>query len=362
MAIIVSPSGGDDTAAIQAAINSLGPRGGDVIFTPGDYIVSDVINVGNGFGATPSTRWGIRLRGEGAPGWYYGPPFGIPWGNWNRAPVVLKWTGPANRSMIRVSGPLVGWSIENLFLDGQSVGGVGLEVCGASCGDVANLCIDGFAKGIVGISSGDQVSFHNYFRNTRVWVPHIQDAIGILLTGIVQGNTDASGWVFNNTTILLPGNDFSCTGIYLQMTDGDVFIHTHIAGGGPNARGVVFDHGMNPPYPGGVLFIDNNCEGNAGTIPYATWGTPDPGGSPHQVIGHPGAGLGTFPYPVNVNILCDNAVNVKKQIGAQAHIPATGETGILLATNRSGTVTLDQVKLGSTNSGGSGKRALVVPN
>jgi hypothetical protein len=41
---------------------------------------------------------------------------------------------------------------------------------------------------------------------------------------------------------------------------------------------------------------------------------------------------------------------------------ASLETGMLLAINRSGTVTVEKVKIGAANSGGSGKRALVVNN
>jgi hypothetical protein len=41
---------------------------------------------------------------------------------------------------------------------------------------------------------------------------------------------------------------------------------------------------------------------------------------------------------------------------------ATTETGMLLAINRSGVVTVERVKIGASNSGGVGKRALVVNN
>jgi hypothetical protein len=64
---------------------------------------------------------------------------------------------------------------------------------------------------------------------------------------------------------------------------------------------------------------------------------------------------------------CVNGSGAELYSGSQRCIEArdptaTLETGMLLAINRSGTVTVEKVKIGAANSGGSGKRALVVNN
>lgn len=54
------PSKGDDTVAIQEAVNKLGTRGGDITFYPGTYTVSAPIKLPSG-----NTNW-MSLRGRGA--------------------------------------------------------------------------------------------------------------------------------------------------------------------------------------------------------------------------------------------------------------------------------------------------------
>lgn len=58
--------GTDDTAAIDAAVASLGAQGGEVFFPAGAYGYSDPdgINLGDGSQSAPSTKQGIALRGE----------------------------------------------------------------------------------------------------------------------------------------------------------------------------------------------------------------------------------------------------------------------------------------------------------
>ena len=99
----------DDTAAIQAAIDSLPPAGGTVCFPGGEYLITDTIQIGNGDGgATGSNRHGVRLVGCGGG-------FGVHSG---KEPTVVRAERKMD-TMISINGKITGVELEGIcFLAG----------------------------------------------------------------------------------------------------------------------------------------------------------------------------------------------------------------------------------------------------
>jgi hypothetical protein len=266
------PKGISDSAvAINNAINSLPPGGGDVIFPPGDYLLKSTVNIGNGSSATRSTKRGVRLLGQGVPSWPVGDnKFGdLP------TNVQLNWGGAVNGLMISVNGPLQGWGVENMLLMGKSVAGAGLNVRGASNGQVRNLSIMGqqvgaiMSRPVVPFASGYPGCEHNYYENVNIEVPAFAYAKGIYL-GIDGTPTPVTDDTFYSTFINLEVELVSTTlktyGIYLEVCDGNVFYNTGVQSlGGLGAVGIVFDYSKEGGgYPNGNGFFGLDIAGFAG--------------------------------------------------------------------------------------------------
>lgn len=359
--IVLSPSGGDDSPQIQAAINQLPSRGGLIEFSPGDYLIGSTVTLGNGT-SSRSTRSGLRLSGQGAAG--YWPDFVTP----ESVPVRWKWTGASGGTIAKVAGSH-GWGLDNIVLDGNNgTAALGLNIVGAFEGDSTNLkivdCVSGLSMANAGGTVVQSNSMHNTFRNLDVWLYWLSTGKAIMLDG--QRNPEGPNScenLFDHLNIWLPG-DRICYGIYLAECDTNEFRHVHMSGGQQGGVGVTFDYGSGNQQPGGNIFHDIDMGGvkvqfqNVGTLGSLLGG---PNTMPNTVsLFSPGNGgvLPTLP-----NLLCVNQDTfIGGQILSRAKAPASGEAGLLLLVNKSGTPSLVQVKVGATNSGGSGKRALVIDN
>lgn len=358
MSVVVTPSGGDDTAAIQAAINSLPASGGEVVLTAGLYHISDTIHIGNGNASQHSTRSGVKLRGEGVSAW--GPSPTYPAGNEPGA--VILWTPSTFNPMVQVEGPLEGWGLENITLKGNWVAW-GLQVLGAQFGDCRNVVIRDCPRGIQGSPVGELNSTHNSFRNTGVWLPYVDGAMAINLGGTrtpTSAGANCCFWSFDHTTIVLAPN-VSTYGIYLGWCDTNLWTHTQIIGVSTIGCGVMFDNGTSiNGTPNSNGFVDIDC---AVKFPIATSGFAPPADFPNNWVDSYSIGNGGTPLPVLPGVIFRERDTVADGlVTIRGHKPVTGEAGMLLAINRNGSTVLSQVKIGATNSGGSGKRALVVDN
>jgi hypothetical protein len=172
--------------------------------------------------------------------------------------------------MIQVAGPLQGWGIHNLYLDGMSVGAVGLEEIACQGGDCDNVTIVDFVffgqrcSALVPFSvpvgphnqTGGPLTVganhsRNIYRNFCYRVPNLNAATAIRVRGnAIEASSDSWGDLWEHLTVKFsgpPSGTNIVTGIYLQACDNenffDVFFETPGATTGTaRFRCIVFDY------------------------------------------------------------------------------------------------------------------------
>lgn len=255
---LVDPTGVlDSTAGIQAAINYIGPLGGEVLFAPGIYKFSSTLNVGNGVGSTFSTINGIRLRGMAPAG---GLLTGSP-----QAKVTLNYTGTG--IAVSINGPIVDWGLSNIqiFTSNISATSIGLYLNQASYGRIENLIVSQFGKYGIQVTATNVASQANHWTSVLVFLPAGQAA-----TQGIRISSDAAGfdvWGDTWSHVYIIPSVATQTGLYLGATDTNFFYHLAIQ---PIAgKGIVFDYSFNNAWPGGMFFhgldVYNNSITNVGT-------------------------------------------------------------------------------------------------
>lgn len=221
----------DSTSAFNNAIGAL-PAGGGTVWVPiGTYKINSTINIGNGTTSGVSTTSGIVLSGVCPPGLNSDFLTGVN----PQGPCKLLANGC--NPMISVNGPVSGWGIRNLILDGNAQSGAnGVQILSASGGDCSNLVIRNFGEIHIitecrqatgALASINCNSSNNYFRNIAITVPDSANTPAALWT---SGNfTDASSIstynVYENISIALPTTTGSHAvyGIRIEDCTGDTF-------------------------------------------------------------------------------------------------------------------------------------------
>ena len=320
----------DDTAAIQAAINAAGAsRGGVVSFGAKPYLITNTLQVGNGSTTAGSTYGAVVLTGV-APPWF--PPqffAGYPM----TGGTVLVWRGAGGGTMLNVNGPLQGWGVANMVLDGAPAGGdfgglagIGLHVLSAQNGFSPNLMIRGcrvaglYSDTVDPFSSVPETdSLSNSYPNLAIAMGWQNGAVGIVLTGTTKSNTCYN--IFERTIIALPTTlaaGQSAYGVYLQSCDSNIFIGPHFFNGDPNFPAFVLDYTDNPDWPSGNHIMHPDWGGMTG--PLQVKGTPTDNAARTIITGINEANGGI--YPINVD-------NVSIAVGAVAHYRVVGQTAAI---------------------------------
>lgn len=318
----IDPTGtNDSTTAIQNAINSLPASGGNVIFPPGNYKVSSTITLGNGTSSAVSTIYGIKLIGTGMPV----EPIGFAgYPSASGACVRIFWAGASGGTVMEVAGPLQGWGIENILIDGNSSANRGLDVISAQYGDVRNLVIVGcMTWGLYSetVAPFGSVTFtgsaHNRYDNLTVQVPVSAVGGGIVLTS--AGSTSNTLFnVFTNTTIAIFGS--TQNGIYLQAAAGNVFVGVHISGSVGDTS-ITFDYNINSDWPANNTLI--GVEPVVSSTVAANVGSPGTGARPnylYNLITTDGAA-----YPALANLVTDAGQLYGTQTSDNANAGNVGE-------------------------------------
>lgn len=287
----------DVTEALLAGIGDASEQGyAELLFQPGGYAVSQTLNIGNGTPGSVSTTAGIRLKGSGPP---IPPPY---FGNYSRtSPVELRWVSPQASPMISVNGPVQGWGVEDILLNGQNSASEGILIVSGQFGVVRNAHVFGFLSGGI-VSTTVPVfgglctdSIHNSFENIMIGVPLSPGALGMVLTGGANASTDYADCV--NIFIALPGasplsNNF---GLYLQCADTNSFRNLHMSGG-PGTCAIAFDYTVASVFPSSNIFFGLDTGG--GNTAYATAGNPGPQASPNKIYGR--SALNGMPPPSGI--------------------------------------------------------------
>lgn len=255
----------DSTFAIDLCLALLPERGGVVYFPAGTYLLSSTLQIGNGTSTSLSTTSGIRLVGEGVTGsTLYDLDYEMPG-------AVLKWNSSSAAPIVSVNGPLKGWSIENLTLDGNGgSASAGLKVVSGSSGVCRNIAIKGCLTGLLSetvpnFGAYSCNAWRNQFENFTVQVPDMDGAIGIKLDGDTSSpSADTCYALFMNTSIMFENTTSQVTnyGLYLKFCDNNRFIHltfvNSVRSPGGTSYCLVFDY-TGPG--GGYLPADNTIDG-----------------------------------------------------------------------------------------------------
>jgi hypothetical protein len=263
----------DDTAAIQAAINALPASGGDVLFPPGKYKVTSTLTIGNGSAGNVSTVQGIRLLGSGVP-----CPVVLYWNGFQTTPATeIIWAGGA-AAVISINGPLHGWGVQSLHINGSGTATYGIEVISAKFGCVSDVIVENcvtvqIASTTVATWAGCDLtdSLKNSWRNIIVGVPATANAGGILLTGEPGNTSDTDTNHFDNLLVAFSADANTHWGIHLRNCDTNYFNNVHMSGGGSNTYGFVLDYtGSAGAWPGGCQISGVDC----GMSPWLNVGGP----------------------------------------------------------------------------------------
>jgi hypothetical protein len=176
----VSTSSSDNTLAINTALYTLGQKGIMGFLPPGTYkcatvgyvnssgvpcasnasgavATGSVITIGNGSLAAPSSWTGGLVGSFPSNGIYKASQASQQWPAINES--VIKWTGGNNTSVANLNafflmqGPINGWKLENLVIDGNSSYSngpyVGLAVVGSRFGRATDVVIKNVVNGLV---------------------------------------------------------------------------------------------------------------------------------------------------------------------------------------------------------------------
>lgn len=258
----VDPTGVSDSApALQTAINSLPNSGGTLIFC-GDYNLASGLVIGNGSASSWSTKYGVALKGCGAP--LLADQSVQP--NAPKLPAArLKYSGGSGGSIIKVQGPLSGFALQNLFIDGSIANGTNyagacLETQSISQSRIEHVSLTGCSTGFyghtvaaftgAGAGNSAAATWHQTnVSNLSILVPAVNGGTGVYLDSTFNGGTDQADLccaTFETTRIVMasaPGVANYC--VYFGRTDSIAFknIDCLLSAGATarNSYGFLFD-------------------------------------------------------------------------------------------------------------------------
>jgi Pectate lyase superfamily protein len=242
----------DSTTAFNNAFAALPSTGGVVYAPAGNYKINGIIVMGNGSASGVSTRHGMRLIGAAPPG-------DLSIAGYPTTGATRLFSGAAS-DMIHVNGPVQGWGLENIHLDGASVGLNGLVATAAQGGDCKNVAITGFRAfgqlcqsrpktGALASISPDTA--HNSYRNFHVVVPNVVNAIAIVATGANETPSAATSGTnydqWDHLSVVFQAASGTLTmGLYLQVCGGLTFRHVQFVSTGSwtLVQAVKFDYSV----------------------------------------------------------------------------------------------------------------------
>ena len=234
----------DSAPGINAALQALGSSPGLCVFSKGGvYQCNSTINIGNGTQTSVSTQNGIGLVGYQSGGWFHDS---YAWGN----PVELK-ANFAGGDLVRVNGPIFGWTLDSLRLNCNSSASRGLHQIATRSGWISRVAIidaliaDIITEALRNDISGLPLSANSTadrYRDISLRVPLNAFAKGCYFDGNGHDTqTNTWGENFENVFIEMPTPNTTVTtyGIYFRDCDNISFrnlyyMNTGITGSGQN--------------------------------------------------------------------------------------------------------------------------------
>lgn len=246
----------DDGAAINAAILAL-PVTGGIVRIPGMCRTTESIVIGDGTSSAVSTRYGISLVGT-APA-----VFTKDGSHPTASASGIRYDGIAGAVVIDVRGPMIGFAVKNLVIDGGGgAGNTGLLITSASMGETSDLvfknCMNGYLmdchSGTFGFEP-DISANTDLVRggNIVVQVPDMTGAVGFNFTGAADGSASTCFVNLDTVRVTLSATHVNY-GMVFKVCDGVSIKNILIIANSTVPAGtyaVLYDYGTNNVFPCG---------------------------------------------------------------------------------------------------------------
>lgn len=237
----------DDTAAIQAAIDSLPASGGTVWLPGGTYRTTKPIEIGNGDGANKhSTVNGIKLIGEGA---------GFA-SNGVQNPTKISVLN-AMEAIIKVNGKISDVVIQDMFLGGNNRAESSIILEAVSGLTMTDVYSGGFVKYGIKLLGGTGVGTeckNNRFETVSMYAVK-PETICVLLDGGNTGNPGNSMSTFIDCRFDTAQQE-NAFAIWIRDTSGVDFYRCHFNTYKSSSTGLVLDATGCDGYPSNNMFYD----------------------------------------------------------------------------------------------------------
>lgn len=290
----------DSTTAINNALAALPTTGGTVLLNGLNFTISGTLNLGNGTSSLQSTKQNVYLVGIGNLQQGSGPC------------TTINWNGAANGLMVAVNGPIQGWGVQNLCINGGGVAGFGLQAIAACGGKVEAVTIVScksqgfFLKAYPPGGTGHPDSQFNDINNLTVFMPAVANVEGITLDDdITSGTNNSSFNTFRNCLVVAASSAVAQNCYYLKGCDSNTFITCSAFGGGAVTVGLVFDYnatGVSGAWPANNVFVDfDTSVVQSGGASYLNVGTPGAGARPNRFYSIADTNAESYPKIANTS-------------------------------------------------------------
>ncbi|RWM26885.1 hypothetical protein [Mesorhizobium sp.] len=279
----------DDITPINKAILALPVIGGRVIFDALTYRTSGPIIIGDGTSSTFSTRYGVSLVGANVP---IDPPV---WSAYPQATGTKIKIDNVTGAIVDVRGPLRGWGVSNMVLQGNALTNYGIKAMSAGFGRVENVSIYSCQSDGVHLNCYSTASFAPTTQNVNTERVHFQNVFifnggssgcaGVRLAGASDGTSSTCFCSFDTLDIVMGTASVQQYGVYLAVADTNIFTNAHIYGTShATSVAVVADYSFNATFPSANYFfgLDPALQGG---LAFATNGTPGPNSKLNRVYG-----------------------------------------------------------------------------
>lgn len=243
----------DDTAAIQAAIDSLdGP--GTVFLPAGIYKISSTIILGDGAPNVNSTYHNVKLLGEGCTYMSTSMPG-------NDLGTELQWFGAAGDSMLEVHGPIIDAGIEGLTVNGRDIAGYGVRIFCSQQGTYRRICARSCSivafdvtqwPGQLGNKTTNNIMC--LFEDIYAWTPFNAGATAFHIGGDPGNNlNDTNMCQFNNISLFRAPDGIN---LHIDFCDASSFRNVICWCNGASTTGhyIYLDGTVKTGFPGNVVF------------------------------------------------------------------------------------------------------------
>lgn len=324
--------GTDMLAVLQGLIDSLPADGGEIILT-GKYLLSDDLNIGDGTSTTVSTRAGVRLRGVGAPqvlrDWVQPADA--------QDEVIYAGAGGAGSGVININGPLSGWGVKNLGIDGSLLADHGLTLMSAGLGRTDDLFFRGCRMRSLNFDCYSNSGYSGLVSantdlivgdNIVIDLPDVAHTLGIMCDGPADGTASTCFVELGNVRIYMKSNQ-PAYGVYRRVADTVRIKNLLIIANSEvhaSAYGVVDDYTKNPSFPSGCVLDTPDVGWN---IPewrqFVASGTPSSSARPNKICNL--SELNGCRYPVG---LVNTDLDLPALVGGKVSL--TGQNSAITTT------------------------------